>query len=120
MRIIIILAFLFASMSSEAQSLTKVQNMGDRYRISAPVIPPPHVLFDTKRVRISVTCMGTFVTTVSYVQEAGFVDFQMNGQQLVSSATEYLNKGVKVGQKSHGSLCLFGLNPINQCNKKMP
>jgi hypothetical protein len=119
MRILFLLAFLLASMTLEAQSLTKVQNMGDRYRISAPSVPNPFVQFDTKRVRISVTCMATFATTVSYVSENGFVEFQMNGQQLVSSATEYLNKGIKVGQKSHGAVCFFGLNAINQCNKKL-
>ena len=106
-------------MTLEAQSITKVQNMGDRYRISAPIVPNPFVQFDTKRVRISVTCMQTFVTSVSYVPVDGFVEFQMNGQQLVSSATEYLNKGIKVGQKSHGAVCFFGLNAINQCNKKL-
>ncbi len=119
MRILILLTFLLTSMTLEAQSVTKVQNLGDRYRISAPVVQSPHIPFDSKRVRISVTCMSTFETTTSYVQENGFVEFQMNGQQLVSSATEYLNKGVKVGQKSHGSVCIFGLNPISQCNKKL-
>ena len=106
-------------MTLEAQSITKVQNMGDRYRISAPIVPNPFVQFDVKRVRISVTCMATFATTVSYVPVDGYVEFQMNGNQLVSSATEYINKGVKVGQKSHIPVCFFGLNPINQCNKKL-
>ncbi len=119
MRILILLTFLLASMTLEAQSFTKVQNLGDRYRISAPFVQSPHVAFDAKRVRISVTCMQTFVTEVSYVPEGGYVDFQMNGQQRVSATTEYLNKGIKVGQKSHVSVCLFGLNPINQCNKRV-
>ena len=119
MRILIHLTFLLASNVMEAQSFTRVQNLGDRYRISAPAVQSPHVAFDTKRVRISVTCMQTFVTEVSYVPEGGYVDFQMNGQQRVSATTEYLNKGIKVGQKSHVSVCLFGLNPISQCNKRV-
>ncbi len=118
-QILILFAFLFASNVMEAQPLTKVQNMGDRYRISAPLVQSPHVPFDSKRVRISVICLATFEATTSYVQENGFVEFQMNGNQLVSSVTEYLKSGVKVGQKSHVSVCLFGLNPINQCNKKL-
>ncbi len=118
-QILIIFAFLFASNVMDAQSTTKVQNMGDRYRISAPLVQSPHVPFDSKRVRISVTCLATFATTTSYVQENGFVEFQMNGNQLVSSVTEYLKSGVKVGQKSHVSVCLFGLNPISQCNKML-
>lgn len=118
-QILILLTFLLASNVMEAQSFTKVQNLGDRYRISAPAVQSPHVAFDTKRVRISVTCMQTFVTEVSYVSEGGYVDFQMNGQQRVSATTEYLNKGIKVGQKSHLTVCLFGLNPISQCNKRV-
>lgn len=119
MRILILLTLLLAALLVEAQPITKVQNMGDRYRISAPLVQSPHVSFTHKQVRISVTCMASGVTTISYVPEGGYVDFQMNGQQIVSSATEYWNGGVKVGQKSHLSVCLFGLNPISQCNKKL-
>lgn len=119
MRIIVLFTFLLASNAIEAQSFTNVQNMGDRYRISAPFVQSPHVAFDAKRIRISVTCVQTLATEVAYVSEGGYVDFQMNGQQRVSATTEYLNKGVKVGQKSHLAVCFMGLNPIIQCNKRL-
>ena len=117
MRIIILLTLLLASITLEAQSLTKVQNLGDRYRISAPIVPDPFTPFSAKRARISVTCMATFVTTVSYVPVGGYVEFQMNGNQLVGSATEYLVNG-KWANKPNFPVCFFGTNPINECNKQ--
>lgn len=118
MRIIILLTFLLASIALEAQSITKVQNMGDRYRISAPIVPDPPVPFSAKRARISVTCMATFATTVSHVTVGEYVEFQMNGNQLVSSATEYYING-KWASKPNIPVCFYGLNPISECNKKM-
>lgn len=105
-------------MTLDAQSFTKVQNLGDRYRISSPIVPDPFTPFSAKRVRISVTCMATFVTTVSHVQVGGNVEFQMNGNQLIASATEYYING-KWASKSNVPVCIFGLNPINQCNKRL-
>ena len=118
MRILILLTFLFASITLEAQPITKVQNMGDRYRISAPIVSDPYTPFSEKRVRISVTCLATFETDVSYIPIGGHVEYQMNGNQLIASATQYKVNG-KWATKSNIPVCVFGLNPISQCNKKL-
>lgn len=114
------LALALACISVEAQQpITQVQNLGDRYRVSAPLVSSPHVPFDTKAVRISVICLATFATEHTILPEGASVDYQLKGPQLVSASTLYYNKGVLVGRKDCISVCINGVNPISQCNKKL-
>ena len=121
MRKLITLVFVCISFLSFAQKGSfSISNFGDRYRIKLTEIPksPNLAYWNVRKLRVSVTCMQTFQTDVTFLPIDGFVDYKLNGNNLISCAVVYYNNSTYVGQKSiPTSKCIFGLNP-SACYEK--
>lgn len=113
---------LFFTLALSAQGSFQVINLGNAYRIKATSIPNNAgftVAITSKQLRVSVTCLQSMQTEVTFMPTNGHVDYELNGNNLISVATIFYNGTTKVGTKCMQPKCIVGLNPINQCFKKI-
>jgi hypothetical protein len=122
MRNFLILVFVFITSLGMAQGSFQIINLGNAYRLKAVTIPSSAgipVGVTSKQLRVSVTCMQTGQTEVTHMPTNAYVDYQLNGNNLIAMSTIFYNGTTQVGKKSMQPKCIFGLNAVQQCFKKL-
>jgi hypothetical protein len=122
-QIIILLTFLFAFATADAQSVfagtLKVSNFGDFYRIEVAQMPykTSYPIPDSITVRVTVLCLESMTCEVTHIPVNGHLDYKMSGTHYIYGAATFWKKG----KRSHAfmpTLCGFFLNPI-YCYQKI-
>lgn len=123
MRILILLTFLLASITMDAQisaGSLNVQNFGNFYRISVtgPVFNNYYPKPDSASLRIIVQCKATGAYEVNYLPIGGYIDYKLGGVNYIAATVLWWRNGIKVSQTSLPTQCGFFLQPLSCFQKQ--
>jgi len=123
MKIVILFTLLLATITMEAQisaGTLKIQNLGDRYRLSVDQQPfnYSYPKPDSVSIRISVICPKTGAFESNFLPLNGSVEYKMGGTNYIACTVFWWRDGVKRSQTSMKTYCGFFTNPL-ECFSKI-